>query len=122
MASTKFNGKWKSAKEVEVLDYNSNFSSWIDASAAPGYMIFIVTFDAATNQNIARLNIPTIDHYHKTAGYYSIYKGRLEFDDHEFRIWEYEGAIVPVKIGYKNIAGSLSLKIFKKVIRFEKEE
>ena len=122
MTTTQFNGKWKSAAAVGVLDYNSNFSSWIDASAAPGYLTFTVALDAKTNQNIATLNIPTIDHYYKTNGYYSIYKGRFEFDNTEFRIWEYEGALIPVKIGYKYVDETLSLKIFKKVIRFEREE
>lgn len=29
-------GTWKSISEIEVLDYNSNFSNWIGESPIPG--------------------------------------------------------------------------------------
>lgn len=117
MPTTDWNGIWKSIDEIEVLDYNSNFSNWIDAMATPGHFELNIEFDKVNNQNNARVNIPTV-YPNGIKGNFSIYMGRFEFDDSEIRIWQ--NANMPIKIKYEINGKELRLELFKRIITFKK--
>lgn len=107
-------GTWKSISEIEVLDYNSNFSNWIGESPIPGYYMFSFFLDSTETIYIAKLDIPIT--LGEGKGHYTIYKGRFEIDKKEIRIWQNEK--VPVRIPYKLRKEKLKLKLFNRDILF----
>jgi hypothetical protein len=92
-----FSGNWTSTKEIEVLDYNSNFSNWIDAIGTPGHFRFTLDLTSGELKN-CRVLIPVVDVYGDKS-YFAIYYGRFELASDQILIWQNEE--VPVTIDYE---------------------
>lgn len=114
---TPFSGNWISTKEIEVLDYNSNFSNWIEAIGTSGYFRFTLNLTSEKPENCYLL-IPVIDPS-GNEGYFSIYGGRFELASDQILIWQNDD--VPVKINYQLSNDILTLALFGKKIDFRKE-
>ena len=112
-------GLWQSTSEIEVLDYESNFSNWIGASPIPGFHRFLVEWDDLTKRDIAKVQIPIAGHGGGT-GHYDRYFGNFEFDEYEIRIWQNEQLVVRIRYIYDEQI--LYLKLFSKTIPYKKEQ
>lgn len=109
-------GQWKSIKEIPVLNYHSNFSNWIDASATPGHYLFEVHFTKNTDTPKAKLKIPVLGSFGK--GYYTFYDGRLSVEGEELNIWQNEE--IPVIVDFSFNQKVLSLTLFDNTVNFQK--
>lgn len=109
------NRKWLSKTEYSGLNYNSNFSNWIDATATKGKLEFVLDLELAEPQN-CRLNIP-VQFISGDIGYYSILYGRFQLSQNLILIWANEH--FPYTIPYRIEDQILRLKLYKKEILFE---
>jgi len=109
----KLKGCWTSIEEVEVLDYDSNFSNWIGEIPVSG--IFRFELKKIQDENYqCEVKIPI-----SSDRYFARYSGRFEKKRNKILIWQNEK--VPVEIPYKLKNEILELKLFDKKILFEKE-
>lgn len=107
----KLKGIWLSTEEIEVLDYNSNFSNWIGAIPIKGIFRFVVK-ETSDNYQVQIL-IPI-----SNDGYFAIYSGRFDNKRNKILIWQNEK--VPVEILYKWQEDLIELKLFDRRILFKK--
>ncbi len=107
---------WRSEQEIEVLNYNSNFSNWTGLSPVPGYFLFEVKKEDEVS--IAQVKIPVAGN--GGIGHYSIIEGRYEKGEKEIKVWQNEE--IPVRIKYKRKSDSLFLVLFGKKIKFKRVE
>ena len=114
--SLKLNHNWVSTEMIEVLDYDTNFSNWIDAEAAPGFFKF--QLNLAGDAKNCHLKIPTIDITGRE-GHYSIYYGRFQLKNNQILIWQNE--TTPVKIEFSLSNMFLKMHLFGRTITFKHE-
>jgi hypothetical protein len=114
--SLELNGNWISTEIIEVLDYNSNFSNWIDAEATPGFFKFQLNLkDGFKN---CHLKIPTIDISGRD-GHYSIYYGKFQVKNNKILIWQND--TTPVEIDFSLTDDILQMNLFDRMINFKKK-
>lgn len=109
-------GNWISTEIIAVLDYNSNFSNWIEAEATSGFFKFQLNLkDDLKN---CHLKIPTID-ISGREGHYSIYYGKFQVKNNKVLIWQND--TTPVKIDFSLTNDILQMNLFDKIVTFKKE-
>ena len=112
-------GEWISAYEVEVLNYNSNFGNWLDASGTPGYFLLDIAEDTIAKQKTAVVWIPTKSHYGPEKGYFKIFVGEIKYSDKGWQIKQYMKD--PVFMDQTK-EGSLIVELYGRKIEFRKRE
>lgn len=110
-----FTGIWTSEKEVEGLDYNSNFMNWTDQTLIPGQLIFEVYLDETKQAYMAALKIPVLSHGGKA--HYTISRGKFVVDKNEIIISQNNHS---TKINYQRKFNKLMLSVFGEELVFRK--
>ncbi|KFF06680.1 hypothetical protein [Flavobacterium reichenbachii] len=108
------NGNWISENEYSGLNYNSNFSNWIDAIEIKGHLKFTLDLQIDNKRN-CHVEIP-VNYLNGGDGYFSIKMGRFELSKNQILIWQND--TFPSNIKYELSENGLILDLFEHQIKF----
>ena len=116
---SKLKGNWTTTKIIQRLNFDVNYSNWIDLYESDGYLKFEVYKEKGQESFNAKLLVPYSEYGSDKIEYIRMYKGRMNI--HENEIWIWQNEVSPAKFYFTFENNILSLLIRGKSIDFKKD-